>query len=88
MLLWNCLQFKINPTMQQIKLIADLSFQNLNSQAPIELFVAAVLALLMGAALPWVFKLLAIAIFPAMVVWSIFLLMFGLTKLFRGLAND
>lgn len=74
--------------MQQIKLIADLFFQNLNSQAPIELFIAAVLALLMGVALPWVFKFLAIAIFPAMLIWSIFLLMFGLFKLFHGLTQD
>lgn len=73
--------------MKQLKLIADLFFRNLNSQAPIELFVAALLALLMGAALPWVFKFLAIAIFPAMVVWSGFLLMFGLFKLFKGLSE-
>jgi hypothetical protein len=73
---------------QQLKLIAALFFRNLNSQAPIELFVAALLALLMGLALPWVFRLLALTIFPAMVIWSIFLLMFGLTKLVQGLLND
>ncbi|MBD2066185.1 hypothetical protein H6F93_01350 [Leptolyngbya sp. FACHB-671] len=73
---------------QQLKLIAALFLQNLNSQAPIELFVAALLALLIGAALPWVFKLLALTIFPAMVIGSIVLLMLGLTKLFRGLIND
>lgn len=73
---------------QQLKLIAALFFRNLNNQAPIELFVAALLALLFGAALPWVFKLLALAIFPAMVIGSIFLLMFGLTKLVRGRVND
>lgn len=73
---------------QQLKLVAALLFQNLNSQAPIELFVAALLALLLGAALPWVFKLLALTIFPAMVIGSIFLLMLGLTKLVRGRVND
>ncbi|MBD1866125.1 hypothetical protein H6F95_02165 [Cyanobacteria bacterium FACHB-471] len=73
---------------QPLKLIAALFLRNLNRQAPIELFVAALLALLMGLALPWVFKLLAIAIFPAMTIWSIFLLMLGLTKLFRELLND
>lgn len=72
----------------KLRLISDLFFANLNSQAPIELFVAALVVLLMGAALPWVFKFLAIAIFPAMVIWSGFLLMFGLYKLFRGLTND
>ncbi|MBD2054588.1 hypothetical protein H6F88_00835 [Oculatella sp. FACHB-28] len=73
---------------QQLKLIAALLFRNLNSQALIELFVAALLALLIGAALPWVFKLLALAIFPAMVLGSICLLMFGLTKLVQGRIND
>ncbi|MBD2066211.1 hypothetical protein H6F93_01485 [Leptolyngbya sp. FACHB-671] len=73
---------------QQLKLIAALFLRNLNSQAPIELFVAALLALLIGLALPWVFKLLALTIFLAMVIGSIFLLMLGLTKLFRGLLND
>ncbi|MBD2072084.1 hypothetical protein H6F93_31955 [Leptolyngbya sp. FACHB-671] len=58
---------------QQLKLAAALFLRNLNSQAPIELVFAA---------------LLALAIFPAMVIGSIFLLMFGLAKLFRGLIND
>ncbi|MBD1995120.1 hypothetical protein H6G00_00560 [Leptolyngbya sp. FACHB-541] len=73
---------------QQLKLIAALCFRNLNNQAPIELFIAALLTLLIGLALPWVFKLLALTIFPAMVIGSIFLLMLGLTKLVRGRVNN
>jgi glucan phosphoethanolaminetransferase (alkaline phosphatase superfamily) len=71
----------------KLRLIADLFLANLNSQTPIELFVAALVVLLMGAALPWLFRMLAIAIFPAMLIWSAFLLMFGLFKLFRGLMH-
>lgn len=58
----------------KLKLIASLFFANLNKQSSIELFVAALIALLMGVALPWVFKFLAITIFPAMAVWAGFLL--------------
>jgi predicted RND superfamily exporter protein len=66
----------------KLQLIASLFFANLNKQSSIELFVAALVVLVMGAALPWVFKFLAITIFPATAVWSGFLLMFGLFKLF------